>query len=65
MKKSLKQERLEKGRKEAMPDVARLVKKHGRGVILWCITQMRDYEKKVKELARVKAETERLERQMR
>lgn len=51
-------------RKGAMQEVAKIVKKHGRIVVLWCITQLRDYEKKVKELARIKAEAEKLEREI-
>jgi hypothetical protein len=64
MKKSKRLETLASARKAAMPDVSRLVKRHGRTIVLWCVTQLRDYEKKVKELARVKAEAQRLEREI-
>lgn len=65
MKKTSKRlEKLGAARKSAMPEVSKLVKKHGRNVVLWCVTQLRDYENKVKELARIKAEAAKLEREI-
>lgn len=48
-------------REEAMPDVKKLVKKHGRVVIQHCINQLKDYESKVKQLEKLKKDTELLE----
>lgn len=49
-------------REQAMPEVKRMVKKHGRNVISWCINQLKEYEKKVKQLDLAKKEVSRLEK---
>ena len=62
--KSKRQQWLERGRSRAMPEVKRLVKKHGGTVVLWCISQLREYERKVKQLAELKREAAKLEREI-
>lgn len=51
-------------RDDAMPDVKRIVKKHGRTAVVWCINQLREYEKKVRQLSQLKAEAMRLEKEI-
>jgi len=63
-KRQQRQQRLGRDRSRAMPEVKRLVEKHGRTVVLWCIGQLREYERKVEQLAEFKREAARLEREI-
>lgn len=51
-------------REKAMPEVKKLVKKYGRQTIAGCLNNLRDYEKKIKELQHAKEEVARLEKQI-
>ena len=65
MKKLLRsknQKWLDADRSKAMPQVRSLVKRHGRTVVQWCVNQLRDYEKKIKQLSELKREAEKLEK---
>lgn len=64
LSRSSKQSQLDNRRTNAMPVVKQLVKKHGRNVIVWCINQLREYEKKVKQLETLKREAAKLEREI-
>lgn len=64
MKKKKLESKLAKVRGEAMPEVKSLIKKHGRTVVGWCMGQLRDYEKKVKQLEKIKAEAAKLEKEI-
>lgn len=61
MRQSKKQEALARARKQALPEVKKVVKKFGRNVVIWCVNQMRDYEKKVKQLEQAKKAVQELE----
>lgn len=61
---SKRQQWLDADRGKAMPEVKKLVKKHGRTIVIWCINQLREYEKKVKQLAELKKEAEKLEKEI-
>ena len=58
------QKALDYKRKKAMPFVKKIAEKYGRSIVIWCIYQMRDYEKSLKRLEELKEETERLERKL-
>lgn len=47
-----------------MPEVKKIVKKHGRTVVVWCINQLREYEKKVRQLEQLKKEAAKLEKEI-
>lgn len=64
LKRSKTQQYLDADRSKAMPEVKKLVKKHGRKIVNWCINQLREYEKKVKQLAELKKEAEELEKEL-
>ncbi len=51
-------------RKNAMPEVKKLVIKYGRSAVMWCINQMRDHEKKIRALENAKREVELLEKNL-
>lgn len=51
-------------RDAALPDVKALVKKHGPATIAWCLSKIREHDKKLKELTRIKAEAAKLEREL-
>lgn len=62
-----KMTRLEKKREaseHAMPEVKKLVKKYGRTNVQYCINQLKDYERKCKQLEELKKEAEKLEREI-
>jgi hypothetical protein len=61
---SKKQSWLDSDRAKAMPQVRQLVKRHGRTIVQWCVNQLRDYEKKVKQLSELKKEAEKLEKEI-
>ncbi len=61
MKQSKKHEALVSIRKQALPEVKKVVRKFGRNVVIWCVNQMRDYEKKVKQLEQAKKAVQDLE----
>jgi hypothetical protein len=48
LSRSNRQKWLDIDRTKAMPKVKTLVKKHGRTIVVWCINQLREYEKKVR-----------------
>lgn len=50
--------------KKAMPEVKTLVKKYGRTIVQACVTQLQEYERKCKELERMKRDTEKLEKEL-
>ncbi len=52
------------GREKAMPEVKRMVKKHGRRSIQACLNQLHDYEKKLGRLTEAKREVASLEREL-
>ena len=64
LSRSNKQQWLDADRKKAMPAVKKLVKKHGRNVVVWCINQLKEYEKKIKRLKELKKETSELEKEI-
>ena len=49
---------------QAMPEVKILIKKYGRTVIQGCLNQLRDYEKKLKQLSNLRREASRLQREI-
>jgi hypothetical protein len=51
-------------RDQAMPEVKRLVTKYGRATISGCLNQLRDYEKKLKQLHAAQFEVQKLEREL-
>lgn len=61
---SKKQQWKDFDRNKAMPDVKKMVSKHGRATIIWCLNQLKEYEKKTKQLQELKKEAEKLERQL-
>ena len=61
---STKQKHLDHNRTKAMPEVKKLVKKYGRKTITWCINQLREYEKKIKELETLRQEAAKLEKEI-
>ncbi len=67
MKKKVKltpAEQRKKLRDAAMPEVKKLVAKHGRSIVASCLNQLRDYEKKLRQLASAEAEVAALRRQI-
>lgn len=46
----------------AMPDVKKLVRKHGRQTVAYCLNQLKEYEKKLKRLEQAKREVQQLEK---
>lgn len=64
LERSKKQQWLDSDRNKAMPDVKKLVSKHGRTIIIWCLNQLREYEKKTEQLQQLKREAEKLESQL-
>lgn len=64
LSRSSKQQRLDVVRRNAMPTVKKLVKKHGRNVVVWCINQLKEYEKKINRLKELKKETVKLEKEI-
>lgn len=61
---SKNQQWLDSDRAKAMPEVKKLVKKHGRTIVIWCINQLREYEKKIKQLVELKKEADKLEKEI-
>jgi hypothetical protein len=57
-------ERRRKAREAAMPEVKKLVRKHGRSTISACLQQLRDYEKKLRQLETARSEVAALESQL-
>jgi hypothetical protein len=47
-----------------MPDVKKLVKQHGRSIITSCLQQLRDYEKKLRQLDEARKAVAALEGQV-
>ena len=47
---------------KALRDVKKLVRKHGLEITNNCLTRLKDYEKKLRELERAKREVSQLER---
>jgi len=62
---SSRQSSISADRQNAMPDVKRIVKKHGRTAVIWCINQLREYEKKVKQLEQLRRDAKKLEEEIR
>ena len=62
--KSKKQQWKDIDRAKAMTDVKKMLKKHSKTNIVWCINQLHEYEKKVKQLVELKKEAEKLEREI-
>lgn len=48
----------------AMPEVRALCDKHGRSIVLSCVTRISEYEKKAAEVERMRKEAERLEQKL-
>jgi len=51
-------------RDRAMPQVKALVKKFDRQTISWCILQLAEYEKRVKQLNKAKKDVEQMESEL-
>ena len=51
-------------RESAMPHVRKLVKRFGRPAVGWCVNQLRDYEKKMKELEQAKKDVAKMEAEL-
>ena len=51
-------------RDNAMPEVKKLVKKYGRRTVQGCLNNLRDYEKKLRQLEIARQEVEKLEREV-
>lgn len=49
---------------KAMPEVKKIVRRHGRTAVQNCINRLHSFEKKAKELERVRREAKRLEREL-
>lgn len=51
-------------RNAVMPKVKDLVKEYGREPIIWCINQLREYEKKIEQLKKLKSEARILQKEI-
>lgn len=60
---SVAQQRAQK-REAAMPEVKSLVKEWGRETIQWCLNQLREYDKKVEQLKKLKKEARMLAKEI-
>ena len=52
-------------RQAAMPEVKKLIKNHGRSAIVWCLNQLKEYEKKMRQLADLRKAAAALEKEIR
>jgi ABC-type uncharacterized transport system substrate-binding protein len=49
---------------KAMPEVKKMVKKHGLSVVNSCISRLKEHSKKLKQLEQMKTEVANLEREI-
>lgn len=61
---NIRNEKVKALRKQAMPEVKRLVSKFGRSIVSGCLTKLSDYDKKMKNLKKAKEEVSKLEKEL-
>lgn len=59
-----KMEKARSARQAAMPEVKRLVKKHGRAAISWCLGNLRNHDSVLKKIAQLRQEATQLEKKL-
>ncbi len=57
-------EKRQRAKTNAIPDVKKLVKKHGRVIVQSCLNSIREHEVKVEKLETLKGEVEALEKEV-
>ena len=50
--------------KKAMPDVKKIVEKHGTTAVQYCLNQVKDYDKKIRQLNQLRRDAKTLEKEI-
>jgi hypothetical protein len=64
MKRATKQQLRNQVIEKAMPEVKRMVKKHGLSIVNSCIARLKEHSKKLRQLEVMKSEVAKLEREI-
>ena len=59
-----KMQKARAARSAAMPEVKRLVKKHGRAAVAWCVGNLRKHDQVLKKVALLRREAADLEKNL-